>query len=78
MVEAGLRQQIAPVKEQPRVDVPGDTEHGAVHAIRVPDAGKVIERLYYRGGGDVRIERLERIQSREFRNPRVAEIADIG
>ena len=74
---AGAVEQIAPVEQEPRIDIPRDTVHRARDAIRIPDPAEEIARIH-RGSCKGGIEGFECAERHEFRNPRVAELANVG
>jgi hypothetical protein len=76
-------QQVAAIEEQARVDVPRHTEQAGWHhrpagmtlVSRMP-AEVVVARDA--GAGHQRVERLQRTEGAELRQPGVAELAEIG
>jgi hypothetical protein len=77
VVVAGLLEQVAPIEQQSRIDVPRHAERASGNDVRVPDAGVVVGRRDRGRHAQARIERLQRIERGKLRDPRVAELADV-
>src|SRR5207253_4591578 len=71
-------QQIAAVEQESRIDVPRHAIELALDDVGVPDSGKVVAAIDRRRARDVSIQRLESTQRDEFRDPGVAQLADVG
>jgi hypothetical protein len=75
---ARARQQVAAVEQHARVDVPGHAVNHVRDHVRVPDALEEVLGARLGRARDPRVQRLERVQRDELRNPRVAELRDVG
>ena len=73
-----FREQVTPVEDHPRVDVPGNPERRVVDDVGVPDAVEECVRLDDGGPRDVAVEWLERMDGGQLRHPRVAQLRDVG
>ena len=77
LVEAGLAQQILAVVQQAGVHVPGHAQQLPVDHGGVPDAGKIIGLLHHLRAVDIGLQRFQRAQRGEFRQPGIAQLAQV-
>ncbi len=76
--DAGRREEVAPVEDEPRVDVPGHPVEDAVEDVRLPDPRVVVVRTNRRARRDARVERLDRVQGGHLGNPGVPHLRHVG
>jgi hypothetical protein len=76
--DAGRREEVAPIEDEPGVDVPGNSVEDAVEDVRLPDARVVVVLLDRRARGDPRVERLDGVQCGHLGNPGVPHLRHVG
>ena len=74
---AGPRQDVLPVEQEPGVDVPGHAVEPALDLVGVDDPGEEILARERGGAGDPVVERADRVERDELRDPGVAELEDV-
>ena len=72
-----LASRVGAIEKQARVDIPRHAVQRAVDDIGVPDSGEVIGSFDDVGFVDALLQRFERADGHEFRNPRVAELRHV-
>src|SRR5205823_12594097 len=75
--KARLREQVASIEQQPRVDIPRHSVEGAANDVGVPDPGEIVARLHGRGARETPVQRLERLERDELRDPGIAELTQV-
>src|ERR1700761_1638541 len=78
MVEPGLLEQIDTIEQQSRIDIPGHAIQRAVDNIRAPDTGEVIVLPDHLRLRDTLLQRFDRVERGNFRDPGIAQLTDIG
>ena len=75
---AGGAEDVRPVEEQTRVDVPRHAPGGAVDHVGVEDAGEVIAAVDRAGGADALVQGLDGPQGDELGDPGIADLEHVG